>query len=149
MNEHLNDAILNLIFMNKHKSKLQSKWYMKATKSINFHEVCRILKWLDIKIEAVCQTAETDQSNLQSNNQDFSATSKTTTKKENVMNLNALLLHLNVTWLNEIHNVKSILSKSLSSWQDWCQVHKACFKCDSIKHEKKQCNKLKSISTKK
>jgi hypothetical protein len=87
---------------------------MKAMKSIDFYEVCRILKQLDIKIEAVRQAAETDQSNSQLNNQDSSATSKTTTKRENAINLNALSLHLNVTRLNEIHNVKSTSQKNSS-----------------------------------
>jgi hypothetical protein len=148
MNEHSNDAILNLMLINRLKSKLRSEWYMKMTKFINFHKVCRILKRLDIEIKAVRQVVETDQSNLQSSNQDFSATSKTTIKKENAMNLNMLLLHFNVTWLNEIYKIKLTSSKSSSGWQDWCQVHKACFKCGSIKHEKKQCDKSKSTSTK-
>jgi hypothetical protein len=54
MNERLNDAILNLMLMNELKPKLRSEWYMKATKSIDFHKVCRILKQLNIKIKAVC-----------------------------------------------------------------------------------------------
>jgi hypothetical protein len=121
---------------------------MKVTKFINFHEVCRTLKWFDIKIKAACQTAEINRLNSQLSNQDSLTTLKTTMKREDIININMLFLHLNMTWLNKIYKIKSISSKNSLNWWDWCWMHKAYFKCNNIKHEKKQCDKLKSISTK-
>jgi hypothetical protein len=40
--------------------KIIKQMIYEMTKFINFHEICRTLKWLNIRIKATCWTVKTD-----------------------------------------------------------------------------------------